>query len=280
MVKRPEISVVMTLYREETNWVKEAIGSVVGMTFNYELIIVLDDKENKELLKLVNEIKNKNKKIKLFINEKRGGAAKARNKAIENSKGKYIAILDGDDVSINNRFEKQYKYLENHKKTDIVFSWVLFIDSEGKEIKKFHPQNTKTADLKNNLFKEHLFVHSSMFGRSVVFKKIRYDPKLLRSQDFDFWVRALAKGYKMKILEKYLTKYRISQVEDYNTRINKVRDWTKYGRILFEKNEKYFQNNKTYKKILFKYKINDKIYSITPNFIIVPFLKVKDKIQK
>ena len=90
------VSVIIP-YFKKIRYINKAINSVLEQTYkNFEVIIIYDD-ENLEDLKAVNNIKKKDKRIKVIVNKKNLGAGYSRNKGIKISKGNIIAFLDADD---------------------------------------------------------------------------------------------------------------------------------------------------------------------------------------
>ena len=79
--------------------------------------------------------KFKEKRIKLFTLNKHLGRTKALNYGLKRVKGKYIAILDADDVAINSRLKKQINFLKKNKTFSLVGSWVEHIDEKNKSFK-------------------------------------------------------------------------------------------------------------------------------------------------
>ena len=94
---KTKVTIVIPFY-DNFMLLKRAINSVKKQSFrNYELIIIYDNPENRENLKLIKEFIKK-KKIKILINNKNLGAGLSRNKGIKKAKGEFIAFLDSDDV--------------------------------------------------------------------------------------------------------------------------------------------------------------------------------------
>ena len=117
--KRPIVSIIMAAYNAE-KYIVEAIESVLFQTYsNWELIIT-DDFSNDETSKIIDEYKKKDNRIKSIRLDKNSGQAIARNKAIEKSLGKYLAILDADDIALPNRLITQVEFLESNKDIDFV----------------------------------------------------------------------------------------------------------------------------------------------------------------
>ena len=127
-----KISVIMACYNEEKEWVRESINSILGQSFDdFEYIIVLDNPNNKLLRDYLEEIKKIDDRIKLIINDKNEGLVSSLNKAIKYSTGEYIARMDSDDISMNNRLEIQYEYLENNPEISLISSKAIIINENG-----------------------------------------------------------------------------------------------------------------------------------------------------
>ena len=91
------ISIIIPYYKKK-EFLKKSLSSVLEQTYkNFEIIIIYDDEDQRDLFFLRTLIK-RHKRIRLIINKKNLGAGLSRNKAIKMSKGKYIAFLDADDI--------------------------------------------------------------------------------------------------------------------------------------------------------------------------------------
>jgi len=114
MKNSPLISVLMPVYKEPENYLKQSIESVLNQTYvDFEFIIILDNPENQKLEDLILEYRNKDSRIIFHKNNKNLGIAKTLNKGLQIAKGKYIARLDADDIAYPERLEKQLKIMEN-----------------------------------------------------------------------------------------------------------------------------------------------------------------------
>lgn len=108
------VSVILPYY-QKINYIETAIKSVVNQSYkNFELIIIYDDDEKKDLIKIKKIIKA-NKKIKIIINNKNLGAGVSRNIGIKKSKGRYIAFIDADDIWFPKKLEKQINFIKNNR---------------------------------------------------------------------------------------------------------------------------------------------------------------------
>ncbi len=116
------VSVIMPAYNCEA-FIAESVRSVQAQTYeNWELLIV-DDCSSDNTLQVINEFAVSDDRIKVLVNEKNSGAAISRNYAMREAKGKWIAFLDGDDLWLPEKLEKQIFFME---KNDYHFSFTSY----------------------------------------------------------------------------------------------------------------------------------------------------------
>jgi len=124
-----QVSIVIPLYNK-SQWILQTLTSVANQTYkNWECIIV-DDGSSDESLKLVKKFALENQGEWRIYSQSNSGQAVARNFGISLARGKYIALLDADDLWFPNKLTKQIDYLEKNKDVDIIFcSYVIFEES-------------------------------------------------------------------------------------------------------------------------------------------------------
>ena len=108
----PVISVIMPVYNTKEKFLREAVESILNQTFtDFEFIIINDgsDSITEDII-----LSYKDLRIKYLKNEQNLGIVQSLNKAVKTAKGKYIARMDADDISMPHRLEKQYEFMENH----------------------------------------------------------------------------------------------------------------------------------------------------------------------
>lgn len=107
---QPLVSIITAAYNCETT-IEETIESVIAQTYeNWELLIV-NDCSNDRTAEIVMRYEDCEPRIKLFNLSKNGGAAKARNVAVDNAQGRFIAILDSDDLWKPHKLENQIHFM-------------------------------------------------------------------------------------------------------------------------------------------------------------------------
>lgn len=111
---------------------------------NMEIIIIIDNPENIEARDFLYGIAGKYDKVHVYQNEENKGLPYCLNKGISLAKGKYLARMDADDISLPSRIEEEMAYLNNGN-YDIVFSNRIDIDENNNVIreKRIIPQEQK-----------------------------------------------------------------------------------------------------------------------------------------
>lgn len=223
-LKTPEISVIMPTYNSE-KYLSAAIDSILAQTFkNFELLII-DDMSTDNTRSIVKQYKDT--RIKLIDGPCRGIAA-ALNVGINIARGKYIARMDSDDISLNTRFYEQVKFLRTHPDISLCSTPIIFFDGQSdiKTVgKKYSPAEVKAA----LLFATPIFHPTVMFRRED-FKNnnLLYDEEWKAAEDYELWSRA-AQKLQMSVLETPLLKYRCGDklkataINNNQTRINHAR---------------------------------------------------------
>lgn len=126
----PRVSVIIPAYNSAKT-ISETIRSALAQTFSDFEIIVADDGSTDNTSEVVLSLADNDSRIKLFQVKKNQGVSKARNFAISNATGEWVAFLDSDDIWIADKLEKQLKLAEE-KNADIVYCSYGIMDAEGK----------------------------------------------------------------------------------------------------------------------------------------------------
>ena len=113
------VSIITPAYNAE-KYINDTIASVISQTYQYWEMVIVDDASNDNTNKIINKYQQKDKRIKLINLLNNQGVANARNIAIQNAKGRYIAFLDADDAWEKEKLEKQIDFM---KQNDVYFSY-------------------------------------------------------------------------------------------------------------------------------------------------------------
>jgi glycosyltransferase involved in cell wall biosynthesis len=203
------ISVIMSTYNEDPDWIKKSINSILNQTYsNFEFLIVLDNPKNKVIKDLVFEYQDKDNRIKVIQNKENMGLVNSLNIALEHCNGKYIARMDADDISIRDRFSIEKKYLEDNK-LDFVFSGMMTIDENGNELHEWDNKELNVEEVKKVMEVWNISTHPTWFVKSDVYKNLGGYRDIPYCEDYDFSLRSLKLGYKIGKINENLLMYRM-----------------------------------------------------------------------
>jgi glycosyltransferase involved in cell wall biosynthesis len=209
-MEQPIASVIMAAFNSEL-YIKEAIDSILNQTLQDFELIVTDDCSTDSTAAILASYQDD--RIRILHNEKNQGAPYSRNYAIRSAKGKYLAILDADDISMPNRLREQVDYLEENQDISGTGSYVWEINSSGQKTRTVqHP--IKAEQVKCSMFFRCSIVHSAAMIRRDFFinNQLFYDETFPCSQDYEMWSRAIFAG-RISNLPQFLTLYRCSETQ-------------------------------------------------------------------
>lgn len=205
------ITVLMTTYNEKIDVLRKAVDSILSQTYNdFSFLIVVDNPNNQEIIDALKCYQEKDKRIKIIINNHNVGLGLSLNRGIELINTDYIARMDADDVAVKDRLEIQLKYLSAHKNIDLIGSEVWTID-DNNNITGYTNSYVLDKNKIHNIMKYvNIFKHPTFFGKTEVFRKIKYR-NLKYAQDYDFICRAIEQKYNVYNIKEKLLYYRIQQ---------------------------------------------------------------------
>lgn len=205
---RVRISVIMSVYNTSKEDILEnSINSILNQTFKDFEFIICDDGSTDSTYQLIESFAAKDNRIILLKNSTNMGLAASLNKCIRNANGKYIARMDADDISSNNRLQRQFLFLENNPEYALVGSWARLLNEKG----IWGYRKLKQSPTKKDFLWGSPFIHPSIMVRASVYNKLggyRVTKETLRLEDFDLFMRMYAKGYKGYNLSEFLLDFR------------------------------------------------------------------------
>jgi len=221
MSKYPLISVIMATYNHEA-FVSVAIDSVLNQkNVNFEFLIS-DDGSNDNTANVVR--KYNDSRIKFFENKINRGACTVTNELIQKASGKYIALMNSDDIwNADNKLEIQIKYMLENPKIGACFGKVAFINKDGSVINKstlsfgsIFEQDNRSQGRWLRRFFEHgnCLCHPTILIKKECYTKLgMYNNRFRQLPDLDMWVR-LVKHYPIHIIDKEFILFRITPGEN------------------------------------------------------------------
>ena len=260
-----KVSVLMPVYNTNGDMLRQTIESILNQTFtDFEFLIVNDCSTDENVEKIVLEYQQKDSRIKYFMNEKNLGISGTRNKLIDLSQGEYLAVMDHDDISLPNRFEKQVEFLDKNLEVGVVSSWYEIFPET-----KFVKYPTNDFDIKVNLMRNCTLLHpASMIRKSVLAENnLRYEADFSPAEDYGLWIR-LIKLTKFANIPEILFKYRVHGNNE------SIKQNTKML------NRTYFINKIIKKELPDLLELSNNILGTTKYiklFNTIPFLKITEK---
>ncbi len=206
----PKISVIIPSYNH-ANYIKDAINSVLNQTFQDFELLIGDDNSTDNSIEIINTFNDK--RIKKYFFKKNEGGSQNLNRLINLANTDYIAILNSDDYWEPTKLEKQYLLMENDKKIGACFTWVQYIDKNGKKIfpekNVFIQENKTQAERFKYFFKNgNCLCHPSILIRKHIYDEIGlYKVSYRQIPDFYQWMK-LIQNYPIHIINECLVNFR------------------------------------------------------------------------
>ena len=206
-----KISVLMSVYNTEAAFLKAALDSILNQTLQDFEFIIVDDKTTDGSLDILHEYRDRDQRIILIENEHNEGLTINLNKGLRIAKGKYIARMDADDISLPDRFEKQYKFMEEHPEFAACGGYVFIAENQGL-INRGYNEDPEVERIQM-LFRNAGLPHPTAFFRNefLIHNGITYDEKIKKSQDYAIWLDIVSKGGVIGCVPEILLKYRVHE---------------------------------------------------------------------
>jgi glycosyltransferase involved in cell wall biosynthesis len=250
MNNTPLVSVIMPVYNASL-YLQDAVESILNQDYNNLELLIINDGSTDHSEQLI--LTYSDTRIRYYKNDSNLKLIATLNKGLSLARGKYIARMDADDISLPTRLSEQVAFFEANAEYGLVGTNAEIIRRESSYIE--YP--ALDEELRYAFIFYNPFVHSSIMIRKSILDNynLKYDLSMLHVEDYDLWIK-IAQHTKIKNLSKVLLKYRIhstqistvfsdSQIE--NTKIVQINYLNKQGfnpddsRIFVE----FLQNNNT-----------------------------------
>lgn len=175
----------MPVYNAEL-YLSEAIQSMLNQTYTDFELIILDDCSTDNSAAVVHAFSDT--RIVYHRNEVNSGLANNLNTGLKLAKGKYIARMDGDDISLPHRLQTQVDFLESHPDIDLCSCAMQMFGADNQLwIRDRDPEQVKIT----MMFYSAVLHASSVFRRDVFEKNnLYYNQETFPAEDYDLWARA------------------------------------------------------------------------------------------
>lgn len=207
-----EVTILLPLYNEKIDVIEQAIDSIQNQTFqNFILNVTLDNPDNKYLIEYMKKKEQDDERIVFSVNDSNLGLAGTLNSMLKKVYTKYVARMDADDISFEQRIEVQYNYMQLHPEVDLCGTNIIYINAKGVCIKKNGKIPTTDTDIKKCLKYKNVMSHPTYFAKTQVMKNILYREDIKYAQDYDFICRFAEQGYNISNIDEHLLYYRVPE---------------------------------------------------------------------
>ncbi|MFN0120049.1 MAG: glycosyltransferase family 2 protein [Blastocatellia bacterium] len=206
MPSPPAVSIIIAAYNCAA-FIHETLQSVFAQRFrDFEIIVVNDgstDQTEAVLLRYQEQIR--------YYRQENRGPAGARNTGLRFARGRYVALLDNDDLWAPDYLEKMVDRLEARPETGLIYPNAVLFGSprwEGRLFQDIYPSSAPVT-LEKLITRECNVFASCLFRRELVTRFGLFDETLPRGvDDYDFWLRLARRGVRMEFTPEPLVRYR------------------------------------------------------------------------
>jgi glycosyltransferase involved in cell wall biosynthesis len=202
-MKSPKITVLMAAFNSSA-YISEAISSILSQTFQDFELLIINDGSGDNTVNIINSFKDE--RIRLLHNSQNKGLVYTRNRALEEARGDYIAVLDSDDVALPDRLHLQYEFMTDNLPTALCSGHAEIIDEKGALTgEKFIVPTGKHVEM--HMLFGNPFIHSSAIFNTAAFRELNGYRNYAPAEDFDLFLR-IAEKYPVTNIDHVLVKYR------------------------------------------------------------------------
>ena len=205
-MNKPRITILIGIYNCAPTLV-EALDSLMAQTYKAFKVVLCDDGSSDDTLKIATNYAVEHKNVIVIQNERNMGLNYTLNHCLEYADTEYVARMDGDDISLPDRLQKEIDFLDTHPEYAVVSSPMIYFDEHG----DFRQGKAIEYPTKMDFLHGTPFCHAASIIRTSVIKKVggySVDDRLLRVEDYHLWMKVYAAGYKGYNLQEPLYKMR------------------------------------------------------------------------
>jgi len=204
-MNEPSVSVVICVYNG-AEFLIPTLESALAQTYAASELILVDDGSTDGCMDLLG--KYTDPRIRTIRQQNRGAAA-ALQVAIDGARGKYVALLDQDDLWEPDKLQRHLDLFEKKPDLDLTFSWFRLIDGQGNDMGLHSNRHRGTISFQDLLCDFVIGASSNVVIRRSALSKVPVDASLPRVYDWDLFLRiALLAPNNVEAIPKDLMRYR------------------------------------------------------------------------
>lgn len=200
----PSVSIVMPVYNGGA-YIGGAIDSVLSQAFDDFELVVIDDGSTDDSRAVAGGFGDP--RVRVLTNATNRGLAFSRNRGIRESVGRYVAMLDADDLMLPNRLLRQVEYLERHPRCGLVGGGVRVIDEAG-TVNRTIMWEIPSEEIPATLLFWNCFAQSATMIRRSAIPEEAFREGYPPAEDYDLWIR-IADRWETALLPEALACYRL-----------------------------------------------------------------------
>lgn len=200
------ITVIVGIYNCAST-LAEALDSLMSQTYKGFKVVLCDDGSKDNTLEVAREYASRYGNIQVITNEHNMGLNYTLNHCLEYADTEYVARMDGDDISLPARFEKEIQFLDSHPDFAVVSTPMIYFDENG----DFRQGKAVEYPTNRDFLHGTPFCHAASMSRTAVIKEVggySVDDRLLRVEDYHLWMKVYAAGYRGYNIQEPLYKMR------------------------------------------------------------------------
>ncbi len=213
----PRISVIMGIYNCAPT-LAEALDSLLAQTYQDFKVIMCDDGSSDNTCDVARRyVDNYPEKFILIKNERNLKLATTLNRCLELADTEYTARMDGDDISLPERFETQISFLDSHSEYSLVSCPMIYFDENG----DYRTGAAKPEPSNEDFRKGTPYCHAPVLVRTSVYKAVdgyTANERTERMEDYYLWYKIHRAGFRGYNLDVPLYKMR----DDRNARARRT----------------------------------------------------------
>lgn len=202
----PAISVVMSVYNGQA-YLAEAVESILNQTFRDFEFIIIDDGSTDKTAEILSAYAAHDARIRIHRQGNKGRTA-SLNIGISHARADYVARMDADDISLSNRFQRQFDFLQAHPDVGVLGGGVCLIDQAGSAFDSIQPPICD-PEIRSVMFRYNPMWHPAIMMRKDVLLGVgAYRVEFDESEDYDLFLR-MSERSKMANVSETVLLYRI-----------------------------------------------------------------------
>lgn len=200
------ISIIVPVYNVE-KYIAETIACVTAQTCRDWELLLVEDASSDGTVDIIRHIMEEqdDPRIRLLRQPSNMGAARARNRGLQEARGRYIAYLDADDLWVPEKLEHELRFLQE-RNAAFVFTGYEFADERGRGTGKV-VHVPESLSYRQALSNTTIFTTTVMFDTAKIGKD-QLEMPVIKSEDTALWFRVLRSGYTAYGLDENLVLYR------------------------------------------------------------------------